>query len=104
MHTRDRCLRDGMGGPQSMSCYKAIPVPKFVAKPSSTVRCSECAKWMPAIETLRFTAEEHVQAGSVLVFSFSSATLALRAPSHGTRMHACMHMYLYVYFMRALRL
>jgi hypothetical protein len=72
-----------MGGPQSMSCYKAIPVPRFVSKPSTAVRCAECGRWIPSLETLRFTAEEQVTAGFVMFYSFTSKRLALRAPLQG---------------------
>ncbi len=88
------CMRDGLGGPQSMMCYKALAVPKFASKSSGSLRCSECGKWLPSKETLTFIAEEEVQAGAVLYFSFGMDKLALRAPLQGVHvcMFACVHM------------
>ena len=85
------CLRGGLGGPQSMSCYKAIPVPKLASKSAGLVRCVECAKWLAATHTLRFTAEEHVHAGALIVLTFTKDALPLRAPLHGTCACSCVH-------------
>ena len=79
------CRRNGLGGPGSMMCYKANLVPRFAAKVSNSVRCGECARWTPSLQTLEFVAEELVQAGSVLFFSFTRDKLALRTPLQGMR-------------------
>jgi hypothetical protein len=87
------CLRDGLGGPKSMMCYKALAVPKFASKSSGSIRCSECCKWVPSKETLSFVAQEYIQAGSVLYFAFGSDRLALRAPLQGTSVHIRVRVY-----------
>jgi hypothetical protein len=77
------CLRSGLGGPSSMNCYRAIRLPKFSSKPSPSVRCNECARWVPGPEILRYIAEEEVQAGSIIQLRFTRDRLALRAPIQG---------------------
>jgi hypothetical protein len=72
-------------------------VPKFASKSSGSLRCSECGKWLPSKETLRFIAEEEVQAGAVLYFAFGTDELALRAPLQGVCACVCVCLCVCVY-------
>jgi hypothetical protein len=77
------CLHYGMGGPETMSCYKLLPKPRWAAKPAPVIRCGQCARWISSMHTLRFIAEEAVEAGLDVTLGFTSQQLALRAPVHG---------------------
>ncbi len=65
------------------SCYQLFPKPRWAGKPAPTIRCGQCAQWIPSMHTLRFVAEEDVEAGQDVTLSFLSAQLALKAPLHG---------------------
>jgi hypothetical protein len=78
------CLKSGMGGPGgTMNCYELMRKPKLAAKIAPMIRCGQCAEWDATTQTLRFVAEEYVEAGLDLVLGFNSSVLALRAPVHG---------------------
>jgi hypothetical protein len=77
------CLKEGMGGPEAMTCYQVLRKPKLPAKLAPIIRCGQCAQWDANSQTLRFIAEEYVEAGLDLVLSFNSTVLALRAPIYG---------------------
>ncbi len=77
------CLKNGMGGAGTMNCYQVVRKPKLATKIGSTIRCGQCGEWHAATQTLRFVAEEYVEAGLNLVLGFKSDVLPLRAPLHG---------------------
>ncbi len=77
------CLKRGMGGPGTMNCYELIRKPKLAAKIAPMIRCGQCAEWNAVTQTLRFVAEEYVEAGLDLVLGFNSSVLPLRAPIYG---------------------
>jgi hypothetical protein len=77
------CLQGGMGGAESMSCYELIRTPKLAAKIAPSIRCGECGEWDAATQTMRFVAEEYVEAGLDITLGFNSSVLQLRAPVYG---------------------
>jgi hypothetical protein len=77
------CLKRGMGGPGTMNCYELIRKPKLASKIAPLIRCGQCAEWNAVTQTLRFVAEEYVEAGLDLVLGFNSSVLPLRAPIYG---------------------
>jgi hypothetical protein len=77
------CNQGGMGGPGAMQCYELIRKPKVATKIAGKIRCGECAEWDEATQTLRFVAEETVEAGVDMVLGFNSSVLLLRAPVYG---------------------
>jgi hypothetical protein len=77
------CWKAGMGGPEAMACYQVLRKPKLPVKLASIISCGQCAQWDSNTQTLRFIAEEDVEAGLDLVLSFNSTGLALRAPIYG---------------------
>jgi hypothetical protein len=77
------CLRKGMGGPGTMNCYELIRKPKVASKIAPKIRCGQCAEWDDELQTLRFIAEEYVEAGVDLVLGFNSSALPLQVPIYG---------------------
>jgi hypothetical protein len=77
------CLKNGMGGTGTMNCYEVVRKPKLAAKIAPNIRCGQCAEWNAATQTLRFVAEEYVEAGLNLTLGFESSVLPLHAPIYG---------------------
>ncbi len=77
------CLHYGMGGPETINCYRLKPKPRWAAKPTPWIRCGQCGRWIPSMHTLRFIAEEAVEAGLDVSLGFTSEQLALKAPIYG---------------------
>ena len=66
-----------------MNCYEIVRRPKISSKIAPNLRCGQCAEWNAATQTLRFVAEEYVEAGVDLVLGFNSTSLPLLAPVYG---------------------
>ena len=77
------CFRAGMGGPGAMTCYTVTTRPPISGSAASKLKCGECASWIPELNSIRFTAESFVEAGTELSFKFTSASVPLRAPMVG---------------------
>ena len=66
-----------------MSCYIVMRTPPFKRKPNPSILCSRCAQWIASLDTLRITAEERIDAGSLVKMGFSREQLELMPPRFG---------------------
>ncbi len=80
---RAGCLPDGLGGMKAMSCYIARSTPRITRNSPHSIACSRCAEWFAQTSTLRVTAEQRVDAGSIVKFKFSRSELELLPPTFG---------------------
>jgi hypothetical protein len=80
---RAGCLAGGLGGMSAMNCYTARPTPSMTRNPLPNIACSRCAQWNAETSTLRITAEQRVDAGSVITFKFSREDVEIFPPNFG---------------------